>query len=182
MSVHAQVQTEFKAHNNVTKLRIQQPFYSSAFSFFLGLSHFILIPPVCFFYHLSFVFFFHCFHLHTSVVAFFLLLCLSVSLWPFHCKILSPPWFPVFNGCGLGKKHEWGTARVLYTGENPSQRVRKDYKREQRLRAQSTKYVFKQDLRRDILIAFAQTLRWTTDFTEEKMQRNNRCWILMNLN
>lgn len=34
--------------------RIQQPLYSSAFYFFLGLSHFILIPPVCFFYHLSF--------------------------------------------------------------------------------------------------------------------------------
>lgn len=138
MSVHAQVQTEFKAYNNVTKLRIQQPFYSSAFSFFLGLSHFILIPPVCFFYHLSFVFFFHCFHLHTSVVAFFLLLCLSVSLWPFHCKILSPPWFPVFNGCGLGKKTQVRDSKsAVYWGKS----FPKSQKRlQKRAKAESTKH------------------------------------------
>lgn len=118
--------------------RIQQSLYSSAFSFFLGLSHFILIPPVCFFYHLSFCVFLSLLPICACLLLPSLFCFVYLSLWPFQWKILSPPWFPVFNGCGFRNKHEWGTGKVLYTGENPSQRVRKDYKREQRLRAQST--------------------------------------------
>lgn len=129
-------------HENVPPSlnRIHQALYPSAFSFFLDLSHFILIPPVCFFYHLSLCVFLSLLPI-CSCLCCCLMLSLSVSpyFWPIQCKILSPPWFQLLNGRGLwGGWQEWGTGAALFTGEKPSQRVRKDNKREQRLSARST--------------------------------------------
>lgn len=74
-SVHAQVQTEFKACKHATQLTSDP----TAFSFFLDLSHFILIPPVCFFYHLSLCVFLSLLPICSRLCC-CLLLCLSVSL------------------------------------------------------------------------------------------------------
>lgn len=59
--------------------RIQQALYPSAFSFFLNLSHFILIPPVCFFNHPSLCVFLSLLPI-CSCLCCCLMLCLSVSL------------------------------------------------------------------------------------------------------
>lgn len=108
--------------------RIQQALHPSAFSFFF-LSHFILIPPVCFFYHLSLCVFLSLLPI-CSCLCCCLMLCLSVSLRISDLSSVKSSVhldFKSLMGTGLwGGWQEWGTGGALFTGEKPSQRIRKD--------------------------------------------------------
>lgn len=120
-------------HENVPPSlhRIQQALYPSAFSFFLDLSHFILIPPVCFFYHLSLCVFLPLLPI-CSCLCSCLMLCLSVSLRiPDLSSVKSSLHldFKFLMGMGLwGGWQEWGTGGALFTGEKSSEKIRKESK------------------------------------------------------
>lgn len=174
-------------HENVPPSlhRIQQALYPSAFSFFLELSHFILIPPVCFFYHLSLCVFLSLLPI-CSCLCCCLMLCLSVSLRISDlCKILSPPWFQVLNGYGFmrGVAGVRDRRNAVYWGKAFS----KSQKRlEKRAKAECTKhamYVLQQDLRGDILIDWAQTLTrgeaaiWEFATSKSEFQASPLCFM-----
>lgn len=118
------------AYTGSNRLYILLPFLSSwtyliLFSFHLSVSFIIS----------SFVFSFIASHLLLSLLLpYALFICLSPYFWPFQCKILSPPWFQVLNGCELvcvwGGRSEGQEERCLLGKSllKESEKIRKESK------------------------------------------------------